>query len=339
MTGQQGSERNESNGPPAASAGQHLVIPLAMALPVLALPIVAMSVLGLPAAGSAVGLSGLAALIATYVLGWRIGLGIAAALAIGIPACLLASGNWLAASALMAGVGIAFGMTATRGWQRGLTLVPIAFGFGVADPPQSVLSAASLAGIAAIAALAALLAVGVVQVITRGRHLQMAGTVSARRAIGYAGMLGIAAAITSGIAVQGGWLHAGGWLIMRPFIVLQPNLKEALRKSLKRGLGTIAGFAVAFVLATVVSQGWAVYAIGIGAAVLSLYALERHWDYAAYAASLTVAVVFIEGAGTSISKTSELRLAATVTGVLICLAIMAVANPMYARAERERPRR
>jgi len=44
--------------------------------------------------------------------------------------------------------------------------------------------------------------------------------------------------------------------------------------------------------------------------------------------------VFIEGAGTSISQTSELRLAATVLGVVICLAVMAVANPIYVRADR-----
>lgn len=327
----------EVTGTRAAITWQRMLIPLVLVLAVLGLPIVALSFLGMPTAGPAVGLSGLATLIATYVLGWRIGLAAAVALAIGIPVCLLASGNWVAASALMAGVGIAFGMTAMRGWLHGLTLIPIAFGFAVADPPQSALSAAGLAVITTVAALTALLAVGVVHAITRGRHRQVAGQVSASRAIGYAAMLGIAAAITSGIAVQGGWLHAGGWLIMTPFIVLQPNLKDALRKSLKRGIGTIAGFAIAFALAIVVSHGWAAYAIGIGAAALTLYALERHWDYAAYAASLTVAVVFIEGAATSVAKTSELRLVATVTGVLVCLAIMAVANPVFVRAEARLP--
>jgi len=316
------------------SAWRQVLVPLAVTLVALALPGVALSYLGLPGAASSVGLSGLAAVIATYVLGWRIGLGVVATFALGTPACLLASEHWLGASVLLAAVGFAYGMTATRGWERGLTLVPIAFGFAVADPPATALGIANLAAITTVSVAVALLAVVVVHIITRGHHLGIHGQVPRLRGIGYACMLAIAGAFTTAIAVHGSWLHAGGWLIMTPFIVLQPDLREALRKSLKRGLGTIAGFAIAFLLANLVSNDWTAYAIGIGACLLALYALERHWDYAAYATALTVAVVFIEGAGTSISQTSELRLAATVLGVVICLAVMAVANPIYVRADR-----
>jgi len=315
-------------------AWRRVLVPLVVTLVALALPGVALSYLGLPGAASSVGLSGLAAVIATYVLGWRIGLGVVAAFAVGTPACLLASEHWLGAGVLMAAVGFAFGMTATRGWERGLTLVPIAFGFAVADPPRVALDIANLAAVTGVSITVALLAVVIVHAITRGHHLGVHGQVPRLRGIGYACMLAIAGAITTAIAVHGSWLHAGGWLIMTPFIVLQPDLKEALRKSLKRGLGTIAGFAIAFLLANLVSNDWSAYAIGIGACLLALYALDRHWDYAAYATALTVAVVFIEGAGTSISQTSELRLAATVLGVGICLATMAVANPIYVRADR-----
>lgn len=195
-----------------------------------------------------------------------------------------------------------------------------------------------LAQVGLVSGVGALASVGLVQLVTGGQQPAGQGKVSTSRASGFAAMVASAAAITTAIAVIGQWHHAGGWLIMTPFLVLQPYLRDALSRSVKRGLGTILGFAVSFAIATVLNQGWVIYALGIGCAALTLYALQRHWDYAVYTAALTVSIILIQGAGTSIEQTGQLRLAATIIGVLISLAIMVVANPVYRAAIPRRPK-
>lgn len=331
-----------SGGPAVVTGSGHrrggpwaTVLLLLLVIAVLVIPALLADWLRVPDPAASVGLAGLSAMLATYTLGWRLGLAVTAVLALGVPLTSLASGNAVGACLVMALVGIAVGLSSLRDWQRSLMLVPITLGFVVTAPlPASELTGADLAALGALTGVSALAAVGLVRLLPTGQHRPGDGTISRLRALGFTVMLALAATLTTAIAVAGQWGHAGGWLIMTPFIVLQPDLHSALHKSTKRAFGTMVGFVIAFVIALVVSHGWVVYALGIVFAALAVEAVRRHWDYWAYAAALTVAIVLIEGAGTSITQTSVLRLAATILGVLICLGIIALLVPIYERAER-----
>lgn len=330
-----------SGGPAVVTGGGHrrggpwaTVLLLLLVIAVLVIPALLADWLRVPDPAASVGLAGLSAMLATYTLGWRLGLAVAAALALSVPLTSLLSGNAAWACLVMALVGIAVGLSSLRDWQGSLILVPITLGFVVTAPlPASELTGADLAALGALTGVSALAAVGLVRLLPAGQH-RLGGKISRSRALGFTVMLALAATLTTAIAVAGQWGHAGGWLIMTPFIVLQPDLHSALHKSTKRAFGTMVGFVIAFVIALVVSHGWVVYALGIVFAALAVEAVRRHWDYWAYAAALTVAIVLIEGAGTSITQTSVLRLAATILGVLICLGIIALLVPIYERAER-----
>lgn len=287
--------------------------------------------IGLTHAG-VVGLAGLAAVIATATLGWRVGAATAVAVTVGVVVADVAAASWLAATALMVLASVIYGLTALRGWQHGLVLAPIAVGFAIAEPPTRAVTGDRpflLVGLAMVATVA--FGVLVAAALSRGATPKPAAPVARLRTRGFAIMLGLAAAITTPITVIAGWGHAGGWLIMTPLIVIQPSLHDAMSKSLRRAAGTIVGFAIAFVIALVIPQGWVLYVIGAVFAGFALYAMGRRWDYSVFAATLTVAVVLLEGASTSVADTGEWRVIATLVGVGIALALVAALTPLYMR--------
>lgn len=279
-----------------------------------------------------VGLSGLAVVIATATLGWRVGVGTGVAVTAGVVMADAFSDSWFLATTVMVLGSVAYGLSAQRGWQRGVILAPIAMGFAIAEPPSQAWAGDHPVLLVAVATAAtSAFAVLVTVVLSRGASSLSPTPIDPLRARGFALMLGIAAAVTTPITVLAGWGHAGGWLIMTPLIVIQPVLHDAVTKSLRRASGTIAGFIVAVGIGAVIPEAWALYVLGAVFAGFALYAMDRRWDYSIFAAAITVAVVLLEGTATSVADTGRWRLIATLLGVGIAVAVTAALSPLYKR--------
>ena len=324
---------------PPKSARRHalfnLIVPLLLTLVVLALPAVALKALNLPGSGALIGMCGLGAMAVTMSLGWRIGLLASVFMTLTVPLAMLTADTWWAACLLMGAASFAYGMSAQRGWERALTLIPITLGFAVtSDPPASGLTARDLILAISLTVTVCALAVIVMHLLLKGRRVGGHDPISAVRARAYATLLTIATVATTAIAVFWQWGHAGGWLIMTPLIVLQPHLHDALAKSVRRAIGTTVGFVIAFGLAVILPSGWIVYLVGALFALASTVAMQRKWDYSVYAIFLTVTIVLFEGASTSITQTDLTRLGATLAGIGLVLCILVAALPFYRSANR-----
>lgn len=310
--------------------------PLVIASLIILLPAPIMGWLGYSASAGLVGLASLAAGLCALTLGIRPALLLVLGVSVGTALLLLADGSWLVTALAMSVIAFVFGLTARLGWQTGMVMGPITLAFVVTESPQP----DGLALADWIALPAAFLAFGaygaaLVYLITRNRDRRSPQALGQSRAIAYAGMLAIVTFFTTAIAVSGDWRHAGGWMIMTPFIVIQPYIEDGFNKSLRRAGGTVIGFGLAWIVALFVPWVWLLYVIGALFAAVSMYAFMRKWDYLIFAMFLTPAVIILEGASTSIELTAEKRLGATLIGVGISLAVMALSVPWYRRNARK----
>lgn len=330
----QESPRSRVPGVSTTHSAVRLLVSLAIAGITLVVPGVLLEQAGVTGAG-VIGLAGLAATIASATLGWRVGALAAVVVTAGVVLADAAAGSWLTSTLVMVAVSAGYGLSATRGWQRGLSLVPIAIAFVIASPPSTGWSGdRPLLAIAVVTAATAAFGVVVSALLTRHPTSAQQSAVNAVRARGYAIMLAIAAVVTTPIAVLGNWGHPGGWLIMTPLIVIQPQLHDAVEKSWRRALGTIIGFVIAFGCSVVIPAGWGLYVIGAAFAGFALFALGRSWSYSIFATALTVAVVLLEGTSTSVADTGRWRLLATLLGVGVAIAIVAAMAPLYKKWNR-----
>lgn len=306
-----------------------------VALIVVSVPIGVSVALGQGASGALVSLAGICAAMATAGIGVRAGLIVAVLVGAAGALVALASSLWIVAAVAMAVVGFAFGMTARRGWQVALSSIPSTVGFVVSDAQGMGPGIGETAVyIAAAFTVWGLLTVGIVSLFARRIRMPVAEPVSDSRALAYASLLAVLAFVTTSIALAANLGHPGGWLIMTPFIVLQPYVQKSWDKSLRRASGTVLGFAMAYLSASYITSDGVLYAIGIVSFAVAMYAMVRHWDYVVYAAFLTLAIVILEGIGTSVEVTAEYRLEATAGGVALALGAMALALPLYKRAAR-----
>jgi len=289
-----------------------------------------------PDAAGLIGLAGLGLVLVTLTAGIRAG--VIASIVMGVLGGIAIAGgqNVLIQVIVMVLAAALLGLTARWKWNRGFILLPITLAFVAAESPAQeplqtgVAFGLAMTGYALIATLGTAL--------LRGKHHaseQQRATSSWSRTIGYAIVLGTAAIATTTIAVSLDWGHTGGWLIMTPFIVISPYVQDGWRKAINRAIGTVGGFAIASALAFVLGSGPALSVMGVAFAALTAVALVKQWHYAIYALCLTPAIVILESIGRPVEQTADNRLIATILGVGISLAVMAVAVPTYRRTAKE----
>lgn len=294
-------------------------------------PFLVLSTLGYASIAPVVSLGTFGILIAALILGLRVALG--ASLVLGVVGTLtgVASGTTIIAVLAMVAIAIGFGLTSRFGWNRTLATLPITLSFVVAESPAEgswstsvVMGTAMILSGVVISALAAL-----IRYICKKPAVPKAPVLSWSRSWAFTALLAAATAITTCVAVLNGWGHTGGWLIMTPFIVMQPYVQDGWRKSLNRGVGTLAGFFVAMAVGTYIANTTALYLISFAFMVGAVYTMVTHRSYALFAFFLTPMIVIAEGVGRSVTQTAENRLVATLLGVGIALAAMAIAAPLY----------
>lgn len=308
---------------------------LPVAIVTVIVPALVLHRLGLP---GTIGLTGVAVMLATAMLGWRVGLLSAGALTFGLVVADVAASNRLSATLVMVLVTVAFGLSARRGWQWGLMLTAIQFAVVTADPPTRDLTLThpvSVLDMFLLTAATTVFAVGTICLLTRGRALSVEEPIDLDRVVPYAVMLGVAAAITTPIVLSGHFKGAPA-LMVTPIIVLEPYWRDGMMgRLLDRGWGVIVGSLLAIGAAVTVDADWAIYLLAAIAAGVALHAKVAKWPYRRYVEGLTAAVVLYSGSSATIVADGRDRMLATVLGIAICAAIAVAMLPFLRRARRD----
>ncbi len=316
------------------------LVVLASAVVAIMVPGIILNALGVPHAG-VVGMTGLATMISTAMLGWRAGAIGALTLTVGLVIADAAAHFWITAVIVMVVVSVAYGLTALRGWQWGFMLTAILFAAVIVNPPTRDLTLThpvTLLDLAVVTAATTAFGVAAVTLITKGRALSKEVPIGPERAYPYAAMLGIAALITTSIALQGSF-KGGAALMMTPIIVLEPFLKHGMIvRIFDRGWGVVAGSLLAIGLSVAIAQDWGVFVAGAVAAAVALFAKMAKWEYRHYVAALTTAVVLFSGPQATILADGRDRMVATLLGIAIAAVLAALSIPLLRRARQEESR-
>jgi uncharacterized membrane protein YccC len=121
------------------------------------------------------------------------------------------------------------------------------------------------------------------------------------------------------------------WVMLTIFIVLQPDPGSTWTKSLKRGIGTVAGALAVGMIAQVAPAGMVVV---FGVVALTVGLAYYRSNYTIYAAGVTVLTVALIGdQGGDFAEWALLRAADTVIGIAIAIAAVYVILPDRTRPQ------
>lgn len=122
--------------------------------------------------------------------------------------------------------------------------------------------------------------------------------------------------------------HGGAWFLLTIITILQPRYADTVTKTLYRALGTVAGFIIAMIVGLLVPWTWVVMLLAVVFMVIAMVLVMRpgapYWQFVTF---LTPAIVLLEGVGTSIIDTDVTRLGASLLGVAVGFAVIAVVYP------------
>lgn len=299
------------------------------------LPGFVLSAFGLTEAAGIAALVGVCVLLASLLADRRVAVLLVPPLAVaGWLACLVSDRPWLAALVMACCAGAA-GLTARWGMASAVSMAPITVGFVLADPP------ALRADNPALTTGVIMLATGLLTAAAgwlMARHLPSPSlqSASAPRAEAYAALLALLTGVAAWIVVTFHWSHAGAWLIMTILVVVQPYLQDSWTRTLNRLAGTVLGFVLAIACMPLGQWPPFAYVVGAVAMFLALAAKVQHRAYWIYATFLTLAIVMLEGTGTSIEDTARERLVATLVGAAMALIATAILAPIYRRSATQR---
>lgn len=268
--------------------------------------------------------------------GWRIGLRAAGATGIAAALATVVAEQWWAAFLVFLLIGLRLAIAGSNGMWPAYILVPISAGFVLGEDPsvsEHLLLDALIIGL--LLAGSAVFAVLVTHVALRGRTLPHATELSSGRALAFGLTLGVLLGIAAAIVVHFQLGHTGAWVILTVSIIVQPFIQDGFTKALQRAAGTLIGLLIAILVAEVLPSTTLIDVIAVVAAILSLLFMVEQRPYWLYAAALTVAIVCLEGASTSILDTARERFIATAIGAGISLTAIAILLP-FARREAHR---
>jgi hypothetical protein len=276
----------------------------------------------------------LASLLVGARLGIVVGLGLTAASFLGY----LATGDpWLAMIVMACSAGL-YGLSSRLGVHTAISMAPISLAFIMAERIP-ILDGASVLENALLTALvvlsATLWSVPIGWFMGKRIPHRVLHPLNSTRAHAFAIVIAVVAGTAMWVVVHFDWKHGGAWFLLTLFVVIQPNMHATWIKSLQRALGTILGFAIAYVISVVITAEWLLYIAGLiclGTAVFMYINPKRnYWQYATF---LTPAIVILEGTSNSIVSTGLQRLRFTLLGVLVSLVVLALLVPIFGRSPR-----
>ena len=271
-------------------------------------------------------MASVACLLAGVFAGWRIAAVTAIALGAASGLACVVTSSAAPAALLMVCCAVAVGLSAHWGLSGGLITAPIMVGFILAEPPEA--TAALVAVVMGISGLFSALVCWLVR--HRLPNLPRHQT-SLSRAAAYAAVLGVLIATATVLVVEMQYGHPGAWIILTVFVVVQPYLQDGWTKAIQRAAGTVVGFIIAVVIGAIITAPPLLYVVGTVCLLAAVGAYAQGRAYWVYAAPLTIAIVLLEGAATSVQETAGERLVATLIGVVISVCAMALLQPIYRR--------
>lgn len=246
-------------------------------------------------------------------------------------AALFPSNAWWAALVLGV-VASLVGLSAARGLNNVLLVIPIALGFEIADPPSVNVSIPIPLFVALVVLFTTVFGSTVVYLVSRHKPAPKdLVSVSKLRAQYFALVLGPFIALAAWCVVHFNLGHAGSWMILTILVIYKPFIQDGIKKAASRTVGTIGGFVVAIALAQVTTSEFVFYIVGVIAMVAALTFMLNGRPYWEYAVALTIAIVMMEGA-TNLVTTAETRLVATLLGAGASLVVMLLLRPFAIRA-------
>jgi len=311
-----------------------LVVALVVILP--ALPSLVLNSLGLGLGSGTWVLSAISVTLATVLigpsLGWKVAIALPIAMALGVGV----STNAILAGVVMGGAAALYGVTARWGSAGAVVTAPIALAFMIAEPPMisgesSPWMNAAVVGLVSLSAAAWGLLVG--WIITRYRNPKADQPTSISRMAAFSVMIGLATGFAMWFVVDKHLGHTGAWIVLTILVVFQPYIQDSWTKSLHRLWGTCLGFAIALAIGLTIDSTWILTLMATAFLILAVATkLNPSRPYWLFAAFLTPAVVLLEGSSGSVVDTDRDRLVATVLGVAISLALIAISQPIYKRS-------
>lgn len=314
------------------STARALVVSTIMLVLVAFLPGLFLSIVGLDAAAGAGLLGAFAAFLAALLGGWRVGLAVVLPLAVAAGLAVAVHPNaWLAALLMLVVAG-ARDWLSTRGLHNALTSAVIAIGFLVADPPTSTTSLPDPLFIGLVVGAAALYGAGVVGLLSRGKHTRPEQPrVSPSRALVFAVSNGLLMAVATWFVIRLDLGHTGAWMLLTIVVVSQPYVQDGFDKALQRAGGTMLGIVAAVGVGALTTSPAILYIVGMAGVMATSVLLMQRRPYWLVAACLTLAIVMLMGASSSIEETAAHRLIATLVGVGAALAVTAAMQPFAKR--------
>lgn len=307
-------------------------------------------ILGVMGPGIVLAALGHAAVLNTWILaalsGWMVGmfvgrqLGLLLAIGLGIFLTLgyaFAFNPWLAGAVVGCAAAV-YGTTARWGVSGRLVTGMVILAFTVAQPTPILTEAgewpnAALTGLVGL--LAALWGLLLGRLMGKSTPKPPVDPLPAQQVGYFAWTLAIVLGAATWFVSFLQWQHGGAWFLLTIIVILQPHYADTLTKTLHRAIGTVAGFAIAMVVALVVPWSGLIMLLAVVFMTIAMVLVMRpgapYWQFVTF---LTPAIVLLEGAGSSIVQTDVTRLGFTLLGVAVGLAVIAVLYPFKHHADK-----
>ena len=295
-------------------------------------PALVVAALGWTSVLSVAMFAGLAASMATMMgRGWTTGLRLAVPFAVFSALVVWSAPYALVAAVVMAAAAFLRGYAAKDGLHNALSVTVIALGFLVSEPPHPEVNLA-VPIFVGLVVLGSVLWVALVAFMSRTRvQLPPLAPTPRSRSLGYGIVLALLVGVATWFAVILNLGHAGGWMILTIVVVFEPYLQDGVRKGFERAGGTFLGFIIAILISLVIKDAALLYVMGTALMIAAVVLTLTKRPYWLYATVITPAVVLVDGAGSSIVQTAEVRLEATLIAVIVTMAVMLALTPAVRR--------
>lgn len=298
------------------------------------LPAIVMALIGWSNGVSVSMLAGLAAFCASAMgKGYRTVFIIAAPYAIAAGLTVACASHAIAAALVLAVAAFLRAYVAKVGLHNALMLCVIALGFLVAAPPASDTDVPVGIFTAAVS-LVTMLWVGLVLwALRKAVHSPPLTPLSLERVLFFSFALAIMVGIATWCVVHFQLGHGGGWIILTILVIFQPFMGAGIKKAIGRAGGTVLGFGIALALGLVVHGQGIEVAVGAVLMIVAIVLMMQGVAYWLFVTFLTPAIVLFESGQSSVTRVAEVRLEATIVGVLGTLVVMIALSPLAKRIQ------
>lgn len=306
--------------------GKHAVMAVVLVF-VPMLPALVLAPLGWSAVIGPFLLATIGAMMAALFGGVRLALLVTVGFAVAEMVALPAASSAVWAGVVMALTSLVYGLTARRGLSAMIVVAPEGVAFLIADPPSlgqgSMLKDALTLGLFVV--IGGVWGTGFGAFLGRKLPRKTPTGFSWRTTILFAVTMAVVTGVAMGVVVASGIGHTGAWILLTLFLVIQPVLHQTFRKALERALGTVLGFGIALAVALIVRDATVLLVLGMLFLTLAVYVkLDPRAKYWHFTMFLTPGIVLAEGASANVVVTDIDRLWASLVGVLVALAVLAV---------------